>query len=314
MPLPDGYILRHPMPDEASAVQDVLDASETADCGEPRRYETTVADEWRSSECDPAQDWWVAVAPDGRIAAVGWVRPDTPAAYTADHFVHPGDRGRGLGDVMLDANEARAVELARRTPGHADHRLVYWCEDSDEERLARLERRGFVPERQYFEMSIALDDGLDPPVWPRGIQGLRFRPGTDEEAVYQADQEAFADHHLFSPRSFDDWRLLHVDAAAGDVALWWLAWDGRDVAGFVIPFESDRGAVIADLAVRRPWRRRGIARALLLAAFASLRERGQTVARLYVDAQNVTHAVRVYEASGMHVSRRFEVLEKVLRP
>jgi len=34
--------------------------------------------------------------------------------------------------------------------------------------------------------------------------------------------------------------------------------------------------------------------------------------RLYVDAQNVTGAVRVYEAAGMHVARRFDVLEKPL--
>ena len=66
------------------------------------------------------------------------------------------------------------------------------------------------------------------------------------------------------------------------------------------------------MAVRRPWRGRGVGHALLLAAFRSLRERGHSVARLYVDAQNVTNAVRVYEAAGMHVARRFDVMEKSL--
>ena len=94
--------------------------------------------------------------------------------------------------------------------------------------------------------------------------------------------------------------------------MWWLAWDGDELVGFVIPFAGDRGAVIGDLAVRKPWRGRGIGRALLLAAFATLRERGQHVARLNVDAQNVTDAVRVYEAAGMHVSRRFDVMERPL--
>ena len=70
--------------------------------------------------------------------------------------------------------------------------------------------------------------------------------------------------------------------------------------------------MIGDLAVRKPWRGRGIGRALLLAAFQTLRERGQSVVRLMVDAQNVTNAVRVYEAAGMHVARRFDVLEKPL--
>ncbi len=103
-----------------------------------------------------------------------------------------------------------------------------------------------------------------------------------------------------------------LDAPSADPTLWRLAWDGDDLAGFVIPVETDRGAVIDDLAVRKPWRGRGVAHGLLLAAFAALRDRGQTVARLYVDAQNVTNAVRVYVAAGMHVSRRFDVMEKPL--
>ena len=91
-----------------------------------------------------------------------------------------------------------------------------------------------------------------------------------------------------------------------------LAWDGDEFAGFIIPIAGDHGALIDDLAVRKAWRGRGIGRALLLAAFRTLSERGQSVARLMVDAQNVTNAVRVYEAAGMHVSRRFDVLEKSL--
>ena len=43
-----------------------------------------------------------------------------------------------------------------------------------------------------------------------------------------------------------------------------------------------------------------------------LRERGETVVRLYVDAANVTDAVAVYEAAGMHVARRFDVMQKPL--
>ena len=145
-----------------------------------------------------------------------------------------------------------------------------------------------------------------------GIQPRVFRPGRDERAVYEADTEAFAEHHLFEPRAFDEWRLHHLGGNLTDTTLWCLAWDGDEVAGYVIGVAGDRGALVNDLAVRCPWRRRGIGRALLLAAFALLRERGQTVARLYVDAENVTDALGVYEAAGMHVSRRFDVMEKPL--
>ena len=312
MPIPVGYVLRHPSPGEATAVQAVLDAAESADTGEPRRHEHDVATEWKSADCHPAEDWWVAVAPDGAVAAVAWIWPETAGEVTADHYVHPEHRGRGLGETMLDAIEARAAELPLRTPaGNARH-LIVWCEDSDGERRASLDRRGFTAVRRYFEMEIDLARDLAAPTWPPRIKARGFRPGIDDHAVHEADLEAFAEHHLFEPRDYAEWRIFHADAPGGDSTLWWLAWDGDDLAGFVIPIEGDRGAFIDDLAVRKPWRGRGVGRAPLLAAFAVLRDRGQTAARLVVDAQNVTNAVRVYEAAGMHVSRRFDVMQKPL--
>jgi len=310
MPLSEGYILRHPEPDEAKAIQALLDAAETADVGEPRRHAIDVLTDWGSPRCRPGEDWWVAESHGGEIAAVGWVWPETVADLTADHYVHPDHRGRGLGETMLDVLERRAAEHVR-----ADtrlRRLTAWSEDADDERRASLERSRFVAARQYFEMVIDLGPRVPSPSWPEGITARRFRPGRDDRALYEADQEAFVDHHLYEKRSYDEWRLFFTDARDADVTLWWLAWDGDDLAGFVVSYTGDRGAVVDDLAVRRAWRGRGIAHALLLAAFATLRQRGQSVARLYVDAQNVTNAVRVYEAAGMHVSRRFDVMEKSL--
>jgi hypothetical protein len=48
MTIPDGYILRHPAPDEAPAIQAVLDAAESADAGEVRHHEDDVATDWLS--------------------------------------------------------------------------------------------------------------------------------------------------------------------------------------------------------------------------------------------------------------------------
>jgi mycothiol synthase len=311
VPLPSGYSLRHPEPGEAPAIQTVLDACEAADTGEPRRHDTDVANEWLNPRSRPDEDWWVAVAPDGGLAAAGWVWRQTPAETTADHYVHPDHRGRGLGDAMLDAIEARAGELPG-PPNGVPRSLVVWCEDKDIVRRASLDQRGFRPIRQYFEMAAGLAGDLETPVWPAGIVARGCRQGFDEEVVYRADQEAFAEHHLFEPRPYDEWRLSHLDRSDSDPSLWWLAWDGDELAGFALPFLGAGGAVIGDLAVRRPWRGRGIGHALLLAAFRTLRERGQARVRLYVDAQNVTDAVPVYLAAGMQVSRRFDVLEKPL--
>jgi hypothetical protein len=63
---------------------------------------------------------------------------------------------------------------------------------------------------------------------------------------------------------------------------------------------------------RPPWRRRGLATALLLHSFRDFRERGATRDGLGVDGENTTGAVRLYESVGMHVARRTDVYEKTV--
>jgi len=312
MTLPHGYSLRHPTEADLPAAQAVLDASESHDAGEARTHEHELATEWRSEDSHPDTDWWVIVAPGGVVAGVAWMWPDTAGEVTADHYVHPEHRGFGLGEALLATIEARAVQLPARSPDGAVRNLVLWCNEGDSGRRTVMTARGFAPVRQFYEMEIDLRGDLPPAPRLESIEVRAFRPGVDDRRVWEADLDAFAEHFLFEPRSYEEWRLHHLEAPDSDPTLWWLAWDGDELAGYVISTEGAHGAEIGDLAVRKPWRGRGIGRALLVASFDTLRERGQVVARLFVDAQNVTKAVRVYEAAGMHVSRRFDAMQKPL--
>jgi ribosomal protein S18 acetylase RimI-like enzyme len=66
------------------------------------------------------------------------------------------------------------------------------------------------------------------------------------------------------------------------------------------------------LAVRRPWRRRGLGLALLRHSFVEMERRGMTRASLGVDAENLTGAVALYERAGMRVARRNDCWQKEL--
>ena len=70
---------------------------------------------------------------------------------------------------------------------------------------------------------------------------------------------------------------------------------------------------MADLAVRRQWRRRGLGRLLLLTTFNALRERGCGTVSLGVDADNESGAVGLYEGLGMREAFVYEFYEKTLR-
>ena len=52
------------------------------------------------------------------------------------------------------------------------------------------------------------------------------------------------------------------------------------------------------VSVRRPWRRRGLASALIADSLRALRDRGLEQAALGVDSQNPTGALGVYETLG----------------
>ena len=66
------------------------------------------------------------------------------------------------------------------------------------------------------------------------------------------------------------------------------------------------------LGVGKPWRRRGLAEALLRRSFRELYARGRHRAALRVDVQNVTGALRVYERVGMRAVIRFGTWQKDL--
>jgi ribosomal protein S18 acetylase RimI-like enzyme len=65
--------------------------------------------------------------------------------------------------------------------------------------------------------------------------------------------------------------------------------------------------------VRRPWRRRGLARALLVRSFAVLKKRGMAEAALGVDTNNPNGALRLYESVGFRSVKRYATYRKSLR-
>jgi ribosomal protein S18 acetylase RimI-like enzyme len=109
---------------------------------------------------------------------------------------------------------------------------------------------------------------------------------------------------------FEEWSSLEVETTSYDPSLWLLATDGDEAVGALSGVVwGDRGWV-GELGVRKPWRGRGIASALLQRAFATFAARELPRVMLNVDAANPTGAVRLYERLGMRTVRGWDVYEK----
>jgi ribosomal protein S18 acetylase RimI-like enzyme len=150
-------------------------------------------------------------------------------------------------------------------------------------------------------------------------------PGTREErllALLHTERGIFQDHWGYVEHPFDqeyqDWIHVIDHDPDHDPALWFLAMEGDEIAGVALctpkMAEDPDMAYVESLGVRRPWRRQGIALALLHHAFGAFYRRGQRKVALDVDAGSLTGATRLYEKAGMHVVRQSASYEKELRP
>jgi ribosomal protein S18 acetylase RimI-like enzyme len=102
--------------------------------------------------------------------------------------------------------------------------------------------------------------------------------------------------------------------------LWKVAWEGDHVVGMVlnrvhqaenVKHQRKRGYT-QDIFVRRGWRRRGLARALLTQSIEMFRDLGMEETALGVDTQNPSGALRLYASVGYQEVRRHTVYRKAM--
>jgi mycothiol synthase len=275
--------------------------------------ETRVSHGHPNEHFDAARDVTIAEL-DGRVVATAtreWVdTTDGLREYRLDGAVDPAFRGRGIGGTLLAENERLQRELAATHESMVPRVFGSWSADTQERDVRLLTAAGYAPARWFFDMTRPnLDDIPDVPL----PDGLELRPITRDMAlaVWRADVEAFKDHwggFDGSDDRLESW-LAHP---SNDLSMWVIAYDGDEVAGGVLnTIDKDENAALgirrgwlSSVFTRRPWRRRGVARALIARSLALHRERGMTSASLGVDADNPSGALGLYEGVGFQVDYR----------
>jgi len=303
-------VVRAPSIADAEAIAEALNAHSTAVLG----TRETTADELRSwfevPGLDPAHDMRIAVSSDGTIlgyADIGGGH-ETGEPLWIDLRVPP--RNPAAAARLLATMETRACE--RGAPDRPVRAVVF---EPDSDAHALFRGAGYRHIRSSYQMERVLDEVPAPPRWPDGLLLRPFVADVDDRRVYEAHMDAFADHWSFHRQPYEEWRHWGFYDSF-DPGLWFVVEDAAEIAGVClcrsqVPADPGLGWVYV-LGVRPPWRRLGLARALLLHSFHELRARGRGRVGLGVDAENTTGAVRLYESVGMHVARRSDTYEKAV--
>lgn len=240
--------------------------------------------------------------------ADAWIdrNADEEHGYLEGPWVLPEFRRRGVGTAL-----AGAAFTSLRARGKA--RVQLWHRDNPAN-VTFAGNLGFRCIRIFHSMSHDLKS------MPRSVGECRDaaiveRPADDAtiELECRLWNESFREHFNYRPMTVAETGYMYRTARERNEWLFTLVaqFEGQP-AGFLVggsdPAEvKHRGRNIGGLyilGVLKPYRNRGIAKALLISGLERLKEHGMTEVELGVDTENVTGALHLYERLGFRTIRR----------
>lgn len=192
----------------------------------------SVVDRLAEPGTSVAEDTVVVADADG-LLAFGHTWPASPAEVRCFGRVHPDHRGKGVGAILVSELQTRARRHRSVAASASETVLTTTTPSLDALASGLLRANGFRESRFLLQMVTALGQTRPPRRLGDAVTLREFTPGTDEDVLFAAFTEAFADHwgheHV-NPESW--WFDLRDSADAGyDPSLWFLAFEGHDLAG-----------------------------------------------------------------------------------
>jgi mycothiol synthase len=257
--------------------------------------------------CNPGQDMLLAEA-DRQVIACGLVhwtkQTDGAHLYHLLGWLHPEWRHRGIGTAMWRYGEHRLREVAAGHPGKSPRFFQCVTFESEKDLIALLDEASYRPVRYETHMVRDLDQPI--PLKPMP-SGLEVRPVKQEEIwpIVLAMKEAFLDAWGARDPGREELEAWMREPTFTP-KLWKVAWDHDQVAGSILNFINHdenreygrKRGYTEDITTRRPWRKRGLASALLAQSMQMFKDMGMTETALSVDSENLSGALQLYESLG----------------
>ncbi|MCB8939778.1 MAG: GNAT family N-acetyltransferase [Ardenticatenaceae bacterium] len=283
--------------------------------------EETAVDYAHLINCDPHTDMIFAEV-DDEVVGYGrcWWSNQVDGSIAYRFFAHllPAWRSTGIRLAMVRFLKQRIRQIAATHPADKEKNFLNWGMEAESDWINLLLAEGHEVVRYGLEMVRPnLDNIPDCPL----PDSLEVRCGSDAESrqIWEAAREAFRDHwgmSEWSEESYTGWS----EYPTYQPHLWQIAWAGDEVAGGVLNFidhkeNADNGRLrgyTETIFVRRPWRKLGVAKALIARSFQVLKDEGMTEAALGVDAENLSGALHLYRKMGFEEYKRGMTFRKPL--
>jgi GNAT superfamily N-acetyltransferase len=248
--------------------------------------------------------------------------------YEIGGFVHPDCWGNGIGTMLLIWGQQQARSLSGHAPVGVKTVLQTNLFEAEKEAIQLFTNHDYEKVREWLHLDIELTSPPKIPPIPNGYILRQIDFENDEEIVFPAMEEAFADHWGTILRPLLDAPLLDEKEQENDEledetysntpGFCFVLIDNDIAAGAVLCnaklVERDDTGRVGSLFVRPAYRRQGIGRILMLAAFNAFWQHGIRRIITDTDAHSFTEAPAFYAGLGMRWYRREFLLEKEIRP
>lgn len=235
-------------------------------------------------------EWWQEEDPNDRI-------------YSLFVNLSPDYREQGIEKTMIHWCQNRLRQIAEGHPKDSKRFFQTYSSAFKPGYNTILESLGYAPARFFIEMSRSLENIPDAEL----PDGITARPVREEDwhAVWKASNEAFRDHWGYSQPTEEDYQS-YKGSKYFQPDLWQVAWDGDEIVSSVMnyiekdynkKFNKKRGWT-ENISTLKPWRRRGIAKALIVRSMHMHKAKGMTEVGLGVDTNNPNGALKLYQKLG----------------
>jgi GNAT superfamily N-acetyltransferase len=329
----ENHKLRRYAPSDAQAVASLINAASMQLLGFKRAVVDAVGNAWAYRFVPYSSEKVVAFDQDHQVVGYAYfTSEDDCIVAVTGASVHPDLWNRGIGTALLAWAEERARESSSKAPPGVPTVLQTSLYAAERDAIQLFTDHGYTPVREWVHLFLEMDQ---PPSIPPLASSLTLREmdlDHDWEVVGPAMDEAYADHWGAipagpyetgaggsEPDDPDREDETPEDSSYSNAPGYcFIVLDGETVAGGILCNAKlveriDTGRV-GSLFVRPRYRRQGIARTLMLAAFDAFWKNGFRRIITDTDARSFTDAPKLYTGLGMKPYRSEFTYEKEIRP